>query len=188
MLNRKARITARRSPECEIPADQDRAVGAVPDRRAYLGRNGIAAARSIPHMSQPPQPYPQYPAHQQPPQPYPPPPPPGPQFPILVSTMNDVPGQEIVRVFGEVAGLTVRSRSFGSNFSAGFRSLGGGEIPEYTQLLYQSRHEAIMRMCQHAMSFGANAVIAMRFDCNEIAGTMSEVAAYGTAILLQPAT
>lgn len=113
--------------------------------------------------------------------------PPAPQFPILVSTMNDVPGQEIVRVIGEVAGLTVRSRGLGANFAAGFRALGGGEIHEYTQLLYQSRHEAIMRMCQHAMAYGANAVIAMRFDCNEIANTMSEVAAYGTAVVVKPA-
>ncbi|MFD7847496.1 YbjQ family protein [Nocardia sp. NPDC059764] len=112
---------------------------------------------------------------------------PAPQFPILVSTMNDVPGQEIVRVIGEVAGLTVRSRGLGANFAAGFRALGGGEIHEYTQLLYQSRHEAIMRMCQHAMAYGANAVIAMRFDCNEIANTMSEVAAYGTAVVVKPA-
>ncbi|WP_366914470.1 YbjQ family protein [Nocardia sp.] len=106
---------------------------------------------------------------------------------MLVSTMNDVPGHDIVRVFGEVAGLTVRSRGIGANFTAGLRSLGGGEIHEYTQLLYQSRHEAVLRMCQHAMSFGANAVIAMRFDCNEIANTMSEVAAYGTAVYLKPA-
>ncbi|WP_433564306.1 YbjQ family protein [Nocardia sp. CA-151230] len=113
---------------------------------------------------------------------------PGPQFPILVSTMNDVPGQEIVTVIGEVAGLTVRSRGLGANFAAGFRALGGGEIHEYTQLLYQSRHEAIMRMCQHAMAYGANAVIAMRFDCNEIANTMSEVAAYGTAVIVKPAS
>ncbi|MGW4353449.1 YbjQ family protein [Nocardia sp. NPDC004582] len=112
--------------------------------------------------------------------------PPAPQFPILVSTMNDVPGQEIVQVIGEVAGLTVRSRGLGANFAAGFRALGGGEIHEYTQLLYQSRHEAIMRMCQHAMAYGANAVIAMRFDCNEIANTMSEVAAYGTAVVVKP--
>ncbi|MBF6132142.1 YbjQ family protein [Nocardia otitidiscaviarum] len=112
----------------------------------------------------------------------------GPQFPILVSTMNDVPGQDIVQVFGEVAGLTVRSRSIGSNIGATFRSLGGGEIHEYTQLLYQSRHEAIMRMCQHAISLGANAIVAMRFDCNEIAGTTSEVAAYGTAVRIRPAT
>ncbi|GAA5044864.1 hypothetical protein GCM10023318_08210 [Nocardia callitridis] len=75
----------------------------------------------------------------------------------------------------------MRSRSLGSNISAGFGSLGGGEVTECTQLLYHSCHEAIMRMCQHAMAFGANAVIAMRFDRNEIANTMSEVAAYGTA-------
>ncbi|NNH68335.1 YbjQ family protein [Nocardia uniformis] len=138
----------------------------------------------FPHQSQPQQ-FPQQPYAQQPPQG--PQPPPGPQFPILVSTMNDIPGQEIVQVFGEVAGLTVRSRSIGTNIGASFRSLGGGEIPEYTQLLYQSRHEAIMRMCQHAMAFGANAIVAMRFDCNEIAGTMSEVAAYGTAVRTKPA-
>ncbi len=130
----------------------------------------------------PPQGPPQQPG--MPPQGMPPQQPPG--FPILVSTMNDVPGHEVVRVFGEVAGLTVRSRGFGANLSAGFRALGGGEITEYTQLLYHSRHEAIMRMCHHAMGFGANAVIAMRFDCNEIANTMSEVAAYGTAILIRP--
>ncbi len=129
-----------------------------------------------PGYAQPPQP-----GYQQPPQQQP-----GPQFPILVSTMNDVPGHRVVRVFGEVAGLTVRSRGLGSNIAAGFRSLGGGEITEYTQLLYHSRHEAIMRMCQHAMSFGANGILAMRFDCNEIAQTMSEVAAYGTAVLLEP--
>ncbi|MFI1914401.1 YbjQ family protein [Nocardia sp. NPDC020380] len=106
---------------------------------------------------------------------------------MLVSTMNDVPGHQITQVFGEVAGLTVRSRGLGANFAAGFRALGGGEIHEYTQLLYHSRHEAVMRMCQHAMAFGANAVIAMRFDCNEIANTMSEVAAYGTAVRIEPA-
>ncbi|WSJ16764.1 heavy metal-binding domain-containing protein [Nocardia sp. NBC_01327] len=142
-----------------------------------------------PQQGQPPQGgYAQQP--QQPQQPYgqqQPPQQPVPQFPILVSTMNDVPGHKIVRVFGEVAGLTVRSRGIGANFTAGLRSLGGGEIHEYTQLLYQSRHEAVLRMCQHGMSFGANAVIAMRFDCNEIANTMSEVAAYGTAVFLEPA-
>ncbi|BEK99632.1 YbjQ family protein [Nocardia seriolae] len=144
---------------------------------------------------QPGQPQPGYPQQGQPyppqgQQPYPqqgqPQQAPGPQFPILVSTMNDVPGQEITQVIGEVAGLTVRSRGLGANFAAGFRALGGGEIHEYTQLLYQSRHEAIMRMCQHAMAYGANAVIAMRFDCNEIDNTMSEVAAYGTAVIVKP--
>ncbi|MFI6224447.1 YbjQ family protein [Nocardia salmonicida] len=133
-------------------------------------------------MSQPPPPYsPQpMPAHGAPQQQ------PGPQFPILVSTMNDVPGHEVVRVFGEVAGLTVRSLGIGNSFSAGFRSIGGGEVPEYTQLLYQARYEAIMRMCQHGMALGANAIIAMRFDCNGIAGSLSEVAAYGTAVVIRP--
>ncbi|WP_040803072.1 YbjQ family protein [Nocardia concava] len=135
----------------------------------------------------PQQPPPGYPQQGQPfPQQSQPQQAPGPQFPILVSTMNDVPGYEITKVISEVAGLTVRSRGLGANFAAGFRALGGGEIHEYTQLLYQSRHEAIMRMCQHAIAFGANAVIAMRFDCNEIANTMSEVAAYGTAVVIKP--
>jgi uncharacterized protein YbjQ (UPF0145 family) len=110
-----------------------------------------------------------------------------PQFPILISTMNDVPGARVARVFGEVFGLTVRSRNFGSNFAASFKSLGGGEITQYTKMLTDSRNEALGRMCQSAMAYGANAVIAMRFDCNEIAGTMSEVAAYGTAVYLVPA-
>ncbi|MFD3592930.1 YbjQ family protein [Nocardia sp. NPDC058640] len=114
------------------------------------------------------------------------PPPTGQQFPILVSTMNDVPGHEVVRVFGEVAGLTVRTLGIGNSFSAGFRSISGGEVPEYTKLLYQARYEAIMRMCQHGMAFGANAIIAMRFDCNGIAGSLSEVAAYGTAVAIRP--
>lgn len=108
-------------------------------------------------------------------------------FPILVSTMNDVPGYRVAHVFGEVFGLTVRSRNIGANFGAAFKSLGGGEVTQYTKMLTDSRQEAVGRLCQHAMGFGANAVLAMRFDCNEIAGTMSEVAAYGTAVYLVPA-
>ncbi|MDX3003521.1 heavy metal-binding domain-containing protein [Kribbella solani] len=109
----------------------------------------------------------------------------GSPYPVLVSTMNDLPGYTAEKVFGEVFGLTVRSRDFGSNFTASFRSLGGGEVPEYTQMLAESRHVAVMRMCQMAQQMGANAVLAMRFDCNEIANTMSEVAAYGTAVVVQ---
>jgi uncharacterized protein YbjQ (UPF0145 family) len=111
--------------------------------------------------------------------------PPGSPYPVLVSTMNDLPGYTADKVFGEVFGLTVRSRDFGSNFAAGFRSLGGGEVPEYTQMLAESRHVAVMRMCQMAQQMGANAILAMRFDCNEIANTMSEVAAYGTAVVVR---
>jgi uncharacterized protein YbjQ (UPF0145 family) len=109
----------------------------------------------------------------------------GSPYPVLVSTMNDLPGYEVDKVFGEVFGLTVRSRDFGSNFTASFRSLGGGEVPEYTQMLAESRHVAVMRMCQMAQQMGANAILAMRFDCNEIAQTMSEVAAYGTAVIVR---
>ena len=110
----------------------------------------------------------------------------GSPYPVLVSTMNDLPGYVAEKVFGEVFGLTVRSRDFGSNFTASFRSLGGGEVPEYTQMLAESRHVAVMRMCQMAQQMGANAILAMRFDCNEIAQTMSEVAAYGTAVIVRP--
>jgi len=108
----------------------------------------------------------------------------GSPYPVLVSTMNDLPGYTAEQVFGEVFGLTVRSRNIGSNFTASFRSLGGGEVPEYTQMLAESRHVAVMRMCQMAQQMGANAILAMRFDCNEIAQTMSEVAAYGTAVIV----
>src|SRR5882757_8334166 len=109
-----------------------------------------------------------------------------PQFPILISTMNDVPGCRVTHVFGEVFGLTVRSRAIGVNFMAGIKSLGGGEVTQYTKMLSDSRNEAIGRLCQMAMGYGANAVLAMRFDCNEIAQTMSEVAAYGTAVYIVP--
>jgi uncharacterized protein YbjQ (UPF0145 family) len=109
----------------------------------------------------------------------------GSPYPVLVSTMNDLPGFEVTQVYGEVFGLTVRSRDFGSNLAASFRSLGGGEVTQYTQMLAESRHVAVMRMCQMAQGMGANAILAMRFDCNEIAQTMSEVAAYGTAVIVK---
>ena len=142
-----------------------------------------------PNPNQPPYP-PQQGYQQGPPPGYAPPPhvaPQGSPYPVLVSTMNDLPGYTAEKVFGEVFGLTVRSRDFGSNFTASFRSLGGGEVPEYTQMLAESRHVAVMRMCQMAQQMGANAILAMRFDCNEIAQTMSEVAAYGTAVIVRKA-
>ncbi|HEX4723255.1 MAG TPA: YbjQ family protein [Pseudonocardiaceae bacterium] len=106
------------------------------------------------------------------------------QFPILLSTMNDVPGYRVVRVMGEVFGLTVRSRNAFSNMGAGFKAMAGGELKGLSKLLYESRTEALSRLCQEAMARGANAVLAMRFDCNEIGGTASEIAAYGTAVYL----
>jgi len=109
-----------------------------------------------------------------------------PQFPILLSTMNDLPGYRVVRVYGEVFGLTVRSRNMFSTMGAGFKAMAGGELKGLSKLLSDSRHEALSRLCQEAMQFGANAILAMRFDCNEIAQTASEIAAYGTAVYVVP--
>lgn len=108
------------------------------------------------------------------------------QFPILLSTMNDVPGYRVVRVMGEVFGLTVRSRNFFSNAGAGFKALAGGELKGLSKLLQDSRYEALDRLCQEAIARGANGVLAMRFDCNEIGQTASEIAAYGTAVYVVP--
>jgi uncharacterized protein YbjQ (UPF0145 family) len=101
---------------------------------------------------------------------------------ILVTTMNDLPGHEVTQVFGEVFGLTVRSRHIGSDIGASLKGLVGGEIKGYTKMLASSRVEAIDRLRQAAADLGANAVIAMRFDCNELGSNMTEVAAYGTAV------
>ena len=105
---------------------------------------------------------------------------------ILISTMNDVPGYEVVEVHGEVFGLIVRARNAFSNIGAGFRTLVGGEAKGYTKLLSDSRLHAQERLEEAARERGANAVIAMRFDCNEIGDIMSEVAAYGTAVTIRP--
>ena len=82
------------------------------------------------------------------------------QYPILISTMNDLPGYRVAHVFGEVFGLTVRSRNAFSNMGAGFKALAGGELKGLSTLLQSSRHEAIGRMVQEAMARGANAVLA----------------------------
>jgi uncharacterized protein YbjQ (UPF0145 family) len=103
---------------------------------------------------------------------------------ILIVTMNDVPGFEITEVHGEICGLIVRARNVFSNVGASMRTVFGGEARGYTQLLMESREQAIERLREEARAKGANAVVAMRFDCNEIANVMSEVAAYGTAVTI----
>ncbi len=87
---------------------------------------------------------------------------------------------------GQVFGVVVRSRGLGGNIMAGLRSLGGGEITEYTQLLEEARRHAIDRMVQNATVMGANAIVRMQFDSSEIGQTMSEIVAYGTAVVIQP--
>jgi uncharacterized protein YbjQ (UPF0145 family) len=82
----------------------------------------------------------------------------------------------------------VRSRGIGGNMMAGIRSLVGGEIHEYTQMLEEARRHALDRLVSNAKMMGANAVVMMRFDSAEIGQTMSEIVAYGTAVVLDPPT
>ena len=105
---------------------------------------------------------------------------------MLVVTTNDIPGYVIKAVYGEVFGVTVRSLGVGGGLSAGLRSMSRGEVPEITQLVVQSRNEAMGRMLYEAHNRGANAVIGMRFDTGEIMQQLSEVCAYGTAVLVEP--
>ena len=104
---------------------------------------------------------------------------------VLVSTMNNVPGYTVVAVYGEVFGLVCRARNAFSNMGAGLRTIFGGEVAGYTQLLSDSREQAIERLRQAALQKGGNAVLAMRFDCNEIGNIISEIAAYGTAVRIE---
>jgi uncharacterized protein YbjQ (UPF0145 family) len=104
---------------------------------------------------------------------------------VLITTSFDLPGYEIVATQGEVFGLTVRSRNIGAGCIAGLRSIGGGEIPEFTKLLSHSRNEAMARMVAEAQQRGSNAIIAMRFDSGAI-GQWSEICAYGTAVWVNP--
>jgi uncharacterized protein YbjQ (UPF0145 family) len=101
---------------------------------------------------------------------------------MIVTTMNDIPGYTVDEVFGEVFGLTVRSRNIGSTLGAGFKSIVGGELKGQTKALVASREQVIERMVEEAEAKGANAVIAMRFDASEIGNGWAEICAYGTAV------
>jgi uncharacterized protein YbjQ (UPF0145 family) len=103
---------------------------------------------------------------------------------MIVATTPFVAGHRVAETKGQVFGLVVRSRGLAGNFTAGLRSLVGGEIHEYTQLLEDTRRQAIDRLVQNATLMGANAVISMRFDSTELASTMSEIVAYGTAVVV----
>jgi uncharacterized protein YbjQ (UPF0145 family) len=101
---------------------------------------------------------------------------------MLIATTNDLPGYDVEEVFGEVFGLTVRSRNLGSQIGAGFKSMMGGELKGMTKALVESREQVIERMVEEAEAKGANAVLAMRFDTSEMGGTWTEICAYGTAV------
>jgi uncharacterized protein YbjQ (UPF0145 family) len=104
---------------------------------------------------------------------------------MIVVTTENIPHHRVVEVKGQVFGVVVRSRGIGGNFMAGLRSIVGGEIYEYTQLLEEARRHAVDRLVQNATAMGANAVIMMRFDSSEIGQTMSEIVAYGTAAVIE---
>lgn len=103
---------------------------------------------------------------------------------MLVTTTNDVAGATITKVIGEVSGLTVRSRAIGVQFGAGLKALGGGELKGLTAQLEQTRAEAVQRLIAAAEAVGANAVVAMRYDSNELDQNFQEVVAYGTAVTI----
>ena len=101
---------------------------------------------------------------------------------MLITTTNDVAGHEIAEVFGEVFGLTVRSRNAFSQLGAGLKSMLGGELKGMTKALADSREQVIQRMVEEAEAKGANAVVAMRFDTSEMGSNWTEICAYGTAV------
>jgi len=105
---------------------------------------------------------------------------------VIVTTTENIPGYRVARVIGQVFGLTVRSRGVGGNVAASLKSLVGGEIRSYTKLLEDARREAIDRLVETATAAGANAVVMMRFDSSEMGQTMSEIVAYGTAVVVEP--
>jgi uncharacterized protein YbjQ (UPF0145 family) len=104
---------------------------------------------------------------------------------VLISTMNDLPGYQVVEVRGEVFGLTVRSRNIGSALGASVKSLFGGELRGMTKMLVDGRQSATERLVAEAQSKGANAVLAFRFDTSELGSTWTEICAYGTAVVVQ---
>ena len=105
---------------------------------------------------------------------------------MIVATTPFIAGHRIVETKGQTFGLVVRSRGLSGNLIAGLRSLGGGEIHEYTELLEDTRRQALDRLVRNATLMGGNAVVSMRFDSSEMAGTMTEIVAYGTAVVIVP--
>jgi uncharacterized protein YbjQ (UPF0145 family) len=104
----------------------------------------------------------------------------------MVSTTFEIPGHAVTRNLGVVRGIVVRSRSIVGNIGAALQSLVGGNITLYSELCEKARDDAFRLMLQHAAEHGANAVIGMRYDANEVADGITEVLAYGTAVVAEP--
>ena len=105
---------------------------------------------------------------------------------LIVTTTNDLEGFRVVRHLGMVRGLTVRSRSVLGQIGASLQTILGGNITLYSELAEKARQEAYELMVQHARERGANAILAMRYDANEITDGVTEVLAYGTAVVVEP--
>jgi uncharacterized protein YbjQ (UPF0145 family) len=105
--------------------------------------------------------------------------------PQLVTTAFDIPGHRIVKNLGVVRGIVVRSRSIVGNVGASIQTLFGGNITIYTDLCEKARSDAYNLMLEHAAERGANALVGMRYDANEVAAGVTEVLAYGTAVLVE---
>ena len=106
---------------------------------------------------------------------------------MLVTTANDLPGHRIVRTLGVVRGITVRSRNIVSDALGGLQSIVGGRVGAYVKLAETARQEAYDELLAHAREAGADAIIAMRYDANEIMPGITEVLAYGTAVKIEAA-
>ncbi len=105
---------------------------------------------------------------------------------MIISTTNRIAGHHVVETKGHCFGVVVRSRGLSGNIAAGLRSIVGGEIKEYTELLEDARRHAVDRMVANATALGANAVISMRFDSSDMGGYMTEIVAYGSAVVVEP--
>lgn len=103
---------------------------------------------------------------------------------IIVTTANDVAGHRITDYLGVVRGIVVRAASIGQGFVGAFKSLAGGNIQEYVDVCEAARHDAYLKMLEHAEALGANAIVGMRYDATEFVQGSTEVLAYGTAVRL----
>jgi uncharacterized protein YbjQ (UPF0145 family) len=106
--------------------------------------------------------------------------------PKFTSTTFDIYGYRVVRQLGVVRGITVRARGLVGQFAASLRTIAGGKIHEYVSLCEETRGEAFDLMMKHAQALGANAIIGVRYDATELAENMTEVLAYGTAVIVEP--
>ena len=104
---------------------------------------------------------------------------------MILSNTETIPGKNVTRFFGLVSGSTVRAKHIGRDFMAGLKNIVGGELTGYTELLQESRTDALQRMVAEAESLGANAVVNVRFSTSSVAQGAAEIFAYGTAVVVE---